>query len=96
MDQIDNQLNSHLQQQLPTHLNYAYRSNCKRQNICPICSDCKLFLIDQYFPTSNDENTSSPIAEHEQDDNDQMPMPIVYKKRVRTKFTQEQVRRNDL
>ena len=29
--------------------------------------------------------------EHEQDENDQMPMPVVYKKRARVKFTHDQV-----
>lgn len=37
------------------------------------------------------ENNSLTNIDHEQDENDQISMPIIYKKRVRTKFTQEQV-----
>lgn len=77
MDQIDNHLNTNIYQQIPSLLNYQYPSN-------------SLFL-DHCFPTATDESTSSPIIENEQDENEQMPMPIVYKKRVRTKFTPEQL-----
>ncbi|CAF1586369.1 unnamed protein product [Adineta ricciae] len=46
--------------------------------------------LDQNLPQQSDEDTLSH-AEHEQDENEQMPMPIVYKKRARVKFTQEQI-----
>ena len=49
--------------------------------------------LDQNLPQPSDEDTLSHV-EHEQDENEQMPMPIVYKKRARVKFTQEQVRHN--
>ncbi len=48
----------------------------------------------QFLQENNDEDTSitqSSNVEHEQDENDQTSMSIVYKKRVRTKFSQEQV-----
>jgi len=45
---------------------------------------------DSILQQNNDGDTSLNI-EHEQDENEQMPMPIVYKKRARIKFTEEQV-----
>ncbi len=44
-------------------------------------------------PVFQQENTSISNIEHDQDENEQFPMPIIYKKRVRTKFSQEQVGR---
>jgi len=45
---------------------------------------------DQILQQNSDGEISLNI-EHEQDENDQIPMPIVYKKRGRIKFTQEQL-----
>ncbi len=43
------------------------------------------------IPQSNSDGEGSLHIDHEQDENDQMPIPVVYKKRARIKFTQEQV-----
>jgi hypothetical protein len=55
----------------------------------------KIYLdANQFLEENNDEDTSitqSSNVEHEQDENEQTSMSIVYKKRVRTKFSQEQV-----
>jgi hypothetical protein len=45
---------------------------------------------DPNLPPNSDGEISFNI-EHEQDENEEMPIPVVYKKRARVKFTQEQV-----
>jgi hypothetical protein len=58
-----------------------------------ILFDILIFFTKDIDPIlqSNSDGEGSLHIEHEQDENDQMPMPVVYKKRARIKFTQEQV-----
>jgi len=46
--------------------------------------------MDQIVQQNSDGEISLNI-EHEQDENEEMPLPVVYKKRARIKFTQEQL-----
>lgn len=105
MDQIDHTSSIDIQQQALSEmmkqnpandLSYLFSINCKIQNLT------KDFAVmyenyldsDQLNPENHDNNVSlaqSSNAEYEQDENDQLSMPIVYRKRVRTKFNREQV-----
>ena len=54
----------------------------------------KYLDANQFLQQDKDEDTSvnpSSNVEYEQDENEQISMSIAYKKRVRTKFSQEQV-----
>ena len=98
MDQIDNHqppLTPHsdtdIRQFLGNNMSFPYSLNCKRISQ-RIRMDSKFFSVDaeQYFDEENLH--SKPTDEHEQNENESNFVPIVYKKRVRTKFNQEQVK----
>ncbi len=61
-------------------LPFEYTTNCKKFDQI---NSLKVFFIDEI----RQENTDEDI----EDENEQSPMPVIYKKRARVKFTQEQV-----
>jgi hypothetical protein len=81
MDQIDNNYQSEtdIRQYINHNLSYQYPLNGKN------------FDGDQIFQENTHSDTSPSNNEHEQNENEPISMPIIYKKRIRTKFNQEQV-----
>lgn len=98
MDQIDNHQHhadtTDIQQYLSHNMSFPYSLNCK--NIFDqIIFNISALDVDQY---SEEENSHSNLCKStndgEQNENDSNFVPIVYKKRVRTKFNQDQVATN--
>jgi hypothetical protein len=79
MDHVDNnhQFEADIRQYIDNNLSYQYPCNGKN------------FGADQFYQENINPNPSPTNNEHEQSENESMP--IIYKKRVRTKFNQEQV-----
>jgi hypothetical protein len=102
MDQLDNNnstidfqqnmLLEMMKQHISSGLPFQYETNCKRFNSNYSVYSISFYIKDpdQILQQNSDVDVSLNI-ENEQDENDEIPMPIVYKKRGRIKFTQEQV-----
>ncbi|CAF2335664.1 unnamed protein product [Rotaria sp. Silwood2] len=87
MDQIDNKSNTDIRQHalcdmmkqyISSDLSFQYSAN----------------YSDQFLQQNNNEDISivqSSNIEHEQNENEQLSMPMIYRKRIRTKFSPEQL-----
>ncbi|CAF3703645.1 unnamed protein product [Rotaria sordida] len=87
MDQIDNRSSTNIRQHTLSEMMQQHISSDFSFQYSPNYSD-------QFLQQNSNEDISmiqSSNIEHEQNENEQTSMPIIYKKRVRTKFTEEQL-----